>query len=746
MSIARRWLHLLIPFLMLAFAVGFKARFPELVEEAQLKVFDAYQRIEPRQYEPVKPLKGVGVRIIDIDDASLEKIGQWPWPRTYLAQLLAQAFNSGAAVVAFDVVFAEPDRTSPANVLPIWPATPEIEELRAKADRLPDHDAIFADRIRQTNVVTGFVLTEQAGGRAPAVKWGTATAGDDPKPFLFGYAGAVTNLPEIEKAAAGNGSFNITPDRDNIIRRVNLLYRYGETVYPSLAAETLRVAQGASTYLIKSSGASGETAFGEHTGINHVKIGRIVVPTDKHGRIWLHDTGHVPERFIPAWRLLAEDFDPAEVAGHILLLGTSAAGLKDRRTTPLSPFIAGVEVHAQAIEQMLLNHFLERPDWAEGVELLYLVIVGAVLILLLRRFGATWCAVFGAGGVVVAVGTSWYLYSEHRWLLDPVVPSLAALLIYLTGSLINFLQSEAERRQVRRNFEQYISPDLVEQLAADPSKLALGGETREMTFLFCDVRGFTAVSERYKADPQGLTRLINLFLTPMTDAILARRGTIDKYMGDCIMAFWNAPLDDAVHADHACDTALTMFVELEALNARLEAEAQAAGKPFHPLKIGIGVNTGDCVVGNMGSEQRFDYSVLGDAVNLASRLEGQSKTYGVGIVLGPDTRAMANGYATLELDLIAVKGKSEAVHVYALMGREDLLDEEPFKKLQARNSEMLSAYRGQHWQQARELAAECRQLNSGLKILYKLYEDRIGLYERDPPGADWDGVFVAETK
>ncbi len=361
-----------------------------------------------------------------------------------------------------------------------------------------------------------------------------------------------------------------------------------------------------------------EEAYGEHTGINHVKIGRIEVPTDSKARIWIHFTDFVPERYIPAWEVFEEDFDASRAEGHILLVGTSAAGLKDLRATPLNPAAAGVEVHALAIEQMLLGHYLERPDWGDGAEITYMVVLGVTLTLLLPLLGALWCAFLGAAAAAAAVALSWYSYTEFQQLLDPVYPSLVVLAVYLAGSLINFLRSEAERRQVRGAFSRYMSPALVEQLAEDPSRLVLGGEMRNMTLLFADIRGFTTISEQFKADPQGLTRLINRFLTPMTDKILERRGTIDKYMGDAIMAFWNAPLDDEGHATHACDSALEMFNALEGLNADIKAAREAAGEPFFPLNIGIGLNSGECCVGNMGSDQRFDYSVLGDPVNLAA--------------------------------------------------------------------------------------------------------------------------------
>ena len=739
MRTLRRWLHYLVPLLVLVLALGVRSFVPA-VEEAQLKVFDGFQRLKPRRYEPVP------VKYIDLDDESLDKIGQWPWPRTFVADLTARLHDMGAAAIVFDIVFAEPDRTSPANILQIWPNTPEIETLRGVARSLPDHDEVLAEVFAQANVVTGFVLTDAPGGRTPALKGSFAMAGDDPKPFLPTYRGAVTNLPGLEKASAGNGSFNLVPETDGMVRRVPLLVRIGDRVYPTLAAEAVRVAQGARTFVVKSSGASGETAFGEHTGLISVKIGDFAVPTDANGRIWLHDTGIVAARRIPAWKIAAGEVDRAEIEGHIVVFGTSAAGLMDLRSTPLSSALPGVEVHIQAIEQILLGHFLQRPDWAFGAEIIYLLTLGLALIILIPLLGAMWCTVIGLAGVGAALAASWYLYANHLWLLDPVLPSLVVLLIYMSSSLINYLKSEAERRQVRGAFSRYMSPALVSQLVRDPSRLVLGGEMKDMTLLFCDIRGFTAISEQFKTDPQGLTRLINRFLTPMTDMILQRGGTIDKYMGDCIMAFWNAPLDDQEHARHGCESALAMMSGVIALNEQMKAEAEADGRPFYAINVGIGLNSGDCCVGNMGSTQRFDYSVLGDAVNLAARLEGQSKNYGVGIVIGHETSKRAAEFAVIELDFIAVKGKQEGVRIFGLLGDEAMREDPEFAGLAERHDAMLRAYRDQQWQRARQLLSECRSLDGSLDVLYDLYEERLELYEKDPPGPDWDGVYVATSK
>ena len=753
----RRHLVYLVPLITLAAGLALYRVDPDVLQTFRLKSFDLYQQLKPRPYVPAP------IKVLDLDNESLERLGQWPWPRSRLADMLARLFNAGAQVVAFDVLFAEPDRTSPRQVLPIWLNQRQLSldrlpaEVREFSERVlqsvPDHDVAFASVIaqigqisRRHGVVTGFVVSGDPGHRRPAAKFSLATAGDDPLQFLSGGDNGVTSLPEIDAAAAGVGSIGMSPDADNIVRRVPILVRLGGRLYPSLAAEAIRVYQGASTYIVKSSGASGEESFGQRSGINHVKVGRVEIPLDGIGRMWVHFTAPVPERTIPVWKIFDASFDPAAVEGQVLFFGTSAPGLKDLRSTPLDPEIAGVEVHAQIAEQMLLGEYLQRPDWARGVETFLILGLGLLMTGFIPRFGALSAAALGASLLAATLFGSWAAYSNARLLLDPVYPALTGLAVYLASTIMSYLDTEAERATVRGAFGQYLSPALVEQLAQEPDRLKLGGELKQMTFLFCDVRGFTSISEGFKHDPQGLTRLINRFLTPMTDAIQARQGTIDKYMGDCIMAFWNAPLDDPNHARHACDAALAMLAELEALNRRLATEAAAEHRAPYLLNIGIGLNTGECVVGNMGSERRFDYSVLGDAVNLASRLEGQSKNYGTTVVAGEETQRAAPEMAWLELDLIAVKGRSEAVHIYALLGDETAAADADLQRLATLQRQMLVAYRAQDWSGAGRLIGECRALDGRFGALCDLYDERVAAYRANPPGPDWDGVFVAESK
>ncbi len=713
---------------------------PAPVEQIRNLVFDTYQSIEARPYDPRLP-----VRIVAIDDESLARLGQWPWPRTLVAGLVDRLAAAGAAVIAFDVVFAEPDRSSPERVLPSWPATPEVRALRDNLAALPSHDGVLAEAMGRARVVTGFVLTDGVPAGTPATKAGFALAGDDPKPFVPAFTSAATNLGALEAAALGNGAFNPTPDRDQVMRRIPLVLRLGETLYPTLAVEALRVAQGATTNLIKSSGASGVLAFGAQTGISAIRIGQSVVPTDRHGRLVAHFTRSAPERYIPAWRVLDPGFDAERVAGRIVFVGTSAPGLFDMRATSLDPAVPGVEIHAQVVEQILSEAFLHRPDFATGAELAYMLVLGLALVFLLPRYGAVPGLLLGLSATALVVGGSWLAYDRRGWLLDPVFPSFVVVFVFLSSTVVSFLRSEAQRRQVRGAFSRYMSPALVAQLCAHPERLKLGGEMREMTLLFCDIRGFTTISEQF--DAEGLTRFINRFLTPMTAIILDARGTIDKYMGDCIMAFWNAPLDDPEHARHACRAALDMMARLAELNEQWRIEAERDGKRYFPVEVGVGLNTGVCCVGNMGSEQRFDYSVLGDDVNLASRLEGQTKAYGLDIILGENTRAAAADFAAIEVDLIRVKGKTRPIRIYALLGDGTVGTGEAFQALAARHRDFLDTYRAGRWQAAGTLLVECRAVaEARLEALYALYAERLAAYAKTPPPADWDGVYVATTK
>jgi adenylate cyclase len=411
--------------------------------------------------------------------------------------------------------------------------------------------------------------------------------------------------------------------------------------------------------------------------------------------------------------------------------------------------MSGVEIHTQVVENVLGNSTLVYPNYAIGAELLAAVVFSLAIIVLGPILGATTMLVLGAVVAAILMAGSWYFFIQHRVLLDATSPLIVTFLIYLTLIFINYFREQMQQRRIRLAFGQYLAAPLVDQLAHSHETLVLGGEERDMTIMFSDIRGFTTISETYKHDPQGLTSLINHFLTPMTNAIIEHKGTIDKYIGDAIMAFWNAPLHDDAHDLNACEAALEMLHRVEMLNQQREREAREASQNFIPIKVGIGLNTGRCVVGNMGSDLRFNYSVLGDPVNLASRLEGQSKTYNVPIILGTRTALAAQDkFAVLELDLITVKGKTEPETVYALFGRSELAGSERFAQLKRVFGEMLALYRRRDFAGAKKMLVRCREVGDsfGLHGFCDLYAARIAVFEKEPPPADWDGVFALETK
>jgi adenylate cyclase len=393
----------------------------------------------------------------------------------------------------------------------------------------------------------------------------------------------------------------------------------------------------------------------------------------------------------------------------------------------------------------LQGAYLQRPDFATPAELLYILVLGLLIAFLIYRMGALGSAVLGGLAIVSVIGVSWYAFDAFGWLVDPIYPAIALTAIYLAGTLVVFLRTERERNRVRHAFSHYMAPALVERLAGDPSRLKLGGETRDMTLLFSDVRGFTTISEGL--DAEELTRFLNSLFTPLSNIILEEQGTIDKFMGDAVMAFWNAPLDDSQHPSHACSAALRMMREMKVLNERWREEAEAKGRPFKPVRLGIGLNTGVCCVGNLGSETRFDYSVIGDNVNVASRLEGQSKTYDVGTVVGESTTARAPDFAFLELDLLKVKGKTEATRAFALLGDSALKQSQNFIALTERHGEFLARYRAKDWDAAEALSRECEKMNiSRLEHLYTLYRERIAFFRMNPPPPHWDGSAEALSK
>src|SRR5262245_3086577 len=713
---------------------------PFFVRALRLIAFDYFQRLDAEPYDPNLP-----ARIVDIDEKSLAQIGQWPWPRTVVRDLLLALTSKGAAAVAFDILFAEPDRTSLEQIVNKLPSSEAAMISSAIAGR-PSNDELFAEALKDTPSVLSISLGDGIHTDFQP-KAGFAFAGDDPRRFLTGFKDARRNLPEFDEAARGIGAFNWVADRDQIVRRVALLFRLNETFVPALAAEALRVAQDANTYVLKASNASGETAFGQSTGLNHIRIGDVEVPTDAGGGVYLKFRHFSKKAYIPAWKVLAGEVPKEEIEGRIMLVGTSAPGLLDLRATPVDAAVPGIDIHLQLLEHLLTGKFLERPDYALALEEFVILVLWILLAFALPRVSAITSAIIGLLIITLVLAGGWIAFKYLSIFIDPLYAAVVLGCITTAITFYTYRGVEAQRSQIRHAFGQYLTPALVEQLANSPEKLVLGGEEREMTILMSDVRGFTSISESYKDDPQGLTSLMNRLLTPLTNVIINHEGTIDKYIGDAIMGFWNAPLDVKDHERKACVAALEMIKRLEDLNQTRQREAQP-GKTIVPFRIGIGINTGRCVVGNLGSDLRFNYSVLGDSVNVAARLEGQTKFYGVPIIIGAKTAENAKEFAALELDLITVKGKTEAQTIFALLGREDVATSSDFQELRKLWSTMLYCYRSRDWDGALEAIELCQSAenNFGLTGLFDLYATRIKAFREAAPPLDWTGIFVAETK
>ena len=720
---------------LLAAMVALRIWDPVPIEILRLKSFDILQRMSPNKNWSNK------VTIVDIDEASLTEYGQWPWPRTIVAELIDKLAKGRAAAVGMDIIFAEEDRTSPKNFADF--AHGLDADTKAKLEQLPSNDKVLADAFARARMV----IVGQSGyhydlGRGQEEVKGPplATLGGNPKPYMYSYPDLLPNIDILQNAAASRGILTTNPDVDGVTRRVPLVVIARNAVFATISVEMLRVLGGFRPLVIKT----------DEAGISSIGVAGIDIPTDAHGRLWVRFSASDPERYVSAKDILAGKPEAmAKVDRHVVMIGTSALGLHDIKATPLDPVMPGVEVHAQLIDNIITREHIYRPNFSIAAELLAAILTGLFIIIAVPLMPAVVTLVSGTliNGSLLA--GAYYLFVSKSMLLDVTFPLITSMVVF--GSLVffNYLQEESQRREIRSAFSQYLSPDVVEQLAADPSKLILGGETKEMTILFSDVRGFTSISEAYKAYPQELTHLINRLLTPLSRVVVDNGGTIDKYMGDNIMAFWNAPLEYEDHAKKALSAALGMIDAQNALNEQLKTETAPDGSPAKPLAIGVGLNTGVNVVGNMGSDLRFDYTVLGDNVNLASRLEGQTKGYGVAILFGERTAELAgNDFATIEVDLVAVKGKAEPERVFTVVGREDTAADPEFQSVKKNCDDMLAAYRAQDWDGAEKAirTARARSAAFSLSGFLDIYAQRIAVFREAPPPKNWDGVFVATTK
>jgi adenylate cyclase len=703
---------------------------PAPVARLRLLAFDTYQQLQPRPYDP-----GVPVRIIDIDEPSLARFGQWPWPRSLMADLTKKLTQAGAAAVAFDLVFGERDRVSLADLTKDLPKDTTLEALSGKLAEPAPGDRRFAEAIAAAPAVLGFIATTQASAARPLLQAGFASAGDDPASFLPTFAGATTSIAELQHGAKGSGALNWIPEYDQIIRHLPLIVRVGDRLYPSLAAEAIRVGQEASGYLIKASGASGEANFGVKTGVTHVRIGSAIVPTGPNGQMWLRFSHSDQRRFIPAWSVLEGRTAPEEIAGRIILVGTSAPGLFDLRATPLDAAVPGVEIHAQGIEQILLADHLHRPDFATGAELAFLIGFGLILAAVVYRSGAIWSALLAALMIASANTVAWAAYATQAWLFDPVYPTLVLTLLFIATTVYVYLTTEVERNRMREAFTHYLAPVLVEEIARHPEKLKLGGETRTVTLYRSDLANFSALAEALQ--PHELVPLMNEYLSAMTEIIMQHGGFVDKYIGDAIDGVFGAPLDDPEQALHAVKAALSCQKKLADMNAACLPALRG-----QVLRQRIGLHTGDAIVGNIGSQQRFNYTVMGDAANLASRLEGANKVYGTSILASEATAKRAGAdICWRELDIIQVVGKAEQVRIYEPLASAAERTEQQATFV-ATYAEGLARWRRKDFAGAAASFGRCSECDPPAR----LFRERAQKLMRTTLPEAWSAVNVLETK
>ncbi|MCP4185582.1 MAG: adenylate/guanylate cyclase domain-containing protein [Hyphomicrobiales bacterium] len=697
----------------LLIAIQWRNAEPNILVSARNIVFDNYQRIKPRT------AVATPVRIVDIDDASLKEHGQWPWPRTRIASLVKRLTQLDAAAIAFDVVFAEADRTTGREISRHldeinWP---DRENLKTMLNGLPDNDQIFAEAIAKSSVVLGFFrlppsTSESNPNSMPLNKAKYAFLGHDPKSLLEKAVNSTAPLKIFQEPAAGIALAHASPNKtDDIVRKVPLFFQDETTLFSSLSIETLRVALGKSTFVVKTSSASGEVDSGA-SAVTEAKVGQFSFPLTNNGEFNVYYAHRQAGRYIPARDVLSENDAKLrqQIEGNIILIGTSATGLEDLRISALGETISGVSIHAQIIDQILTGTFLSRPDWAKGAEILFTIVICLLILAILPFSSALGSAVAGSVLAAIIITTSWFAFSQKGLLIDPIFPTITAVTLFLLTTVIRFAVTEREKRFVRSAFQHYLAPDLLNQLEQRPESLKLGGEIRDMTLMFMDIRGFTPISE--KLDPEELVVFLNQLLSPLSEIIMKHEGAIDKYIGDCIMAFWNAPLDVKDHRRKAAKATLEMLTCVKELNDRDAFQFKSGNTGLGNVEIGIGLNSGEGCVGNLGSSQRFDYSVVGDTVNVAARIESSCKKFGWPLLLSLGTAESCEGFAMLKAGMVSLKGKSQPSALFALLGDEEFSNSQYFKTLSQLHDDLVKDLEQIDWK------------NGGKKVLAKINKCR----------------------
>jgi adenylate cyclase len=672
-----RRLILVIALGLLVGLVAVRAADPWPVEAVREAYFDILQRMAPREVPP-----GLPVRIIDIDEASLAALGQWPWPRYRMAEIVDRLTELGAASVAFDVIFAEPDRLSAARLV-------DDPLVRAAAGSAPwlqslasvDNDRVLADAMLQGFVTLGTASAGERGTTELRALAGFVEVGPAPTAFLAPMPTTTPLVPMLEEAALGIGGINVSPEGadSGVVRTVPLVWQGPNGPMPALAVEALRVALGESTYVLMGNE--------DTTGLDFLRLAGYDIPTDDAGEMRVYYRPDDPSLYIPAAALL----DPANtealrpgIEGHVVLVGTSAAGLLDIRTTSLGEPVPGVSIHAQIVEQILSDDYLLRSDLIQGFEILALILIGTVVSAVMAVTTAGGSLLAGASAGALLLSSSWYLFNREGILFDVTFPMLGGFLAFSALAMLQFIATDREKRLIRRSFSKYVSEDVLGEIEKRGHSLELGGEVREVTILFSDIRGFTPLSESMPANE--LVALLNALFTDLTNEILKTRGTIDKYVGDSIMAFWNAPLDLPDHPVAACRATLAMRGALARFNA---TRAEQGGAP---IEVVFGLASGSACVGNMGSNARYNYSVIGETVNQAARIEASCRHVAFDIVVSQDVAEAARAFALLPAGRLSLKGVTARVPASIVVGDEGVAATPAFAELKELHTRLFAGF------------------------------------------------------
>ncbi len=678
LGLAKRTVFMTVALVLLIGSVVLRAEDPLPVRELRQVYFDYLQRLAPRDYSEVP------VVIVDLDEASLQRIGQWPWPRDRLAQMVDRLTELGAAVIVFDVLFPEPDRLSPRNLianedvrgaLGDGPWLTQIEQL--------DNDVAFADAIARSTVVLGVADAGEQGAAPSDSKAGFAMIGQNPGEYLFPLRSSTPIVPVIAEAAAGVAVINVNPlAAGDTMRDVPLVWRTDKGLVPGLAIEALRLALGESTIIV-----NGPTSGPDR--VDNVRVGGYTIPTATNGEFAVYYRHDTPSLYVPAFRLLEPGIDDdliSRIEGSIVFIGASAAGLSDTRTTALGERVPGVSIHAQIVEQVLLEEYLTRTDLVEGVEIIVLILLGLMVSLVMMLSGPVLSVLIGGAVAAGTLASSWYAFTQLGVLFDATFPLVGGFVAFSVLAMYQFAVTDREKRMIRRSFAQYVAPTVLNEINNKGYNLELGGRITDVTVLFCDIRNFTPLAASMSA--QDVVALLNEVFTDLSSAILAEAGTIDKYIGDEIMAFWNAPLAMERHQLHACLATLGMRRAISAYNARKAAK----GTP--PLAVAMGLDCGQACVGNIGSTSRFNYTAIGTTVNVAARTQAACRHVQYDILVTADVARAAPSLAFLPAGRVELKGVADRTAVFVLVGDSTVAQSAAFFHMTAAYTTLLTALAG----------------------------------------------------